>query len=58
MSGLASADGGLVIPQDIQTMIHNIKRQYDALEKYVRVEPVSTRSGSRVLEKFQTITIL
>jgi HK97 family phage major capsid protein len=55
LSGLAGADGGLVIPQDIQTMIHNIKRQYDALEKYVRVEPVTTRSGSRVLEKFLDI---
>jgi HK97 family phage major capsid protein len=56
MSGLTTTDGGLVIPQDIQTMIHNIKRQYDALEKYVRTEPVSTRSGSRVLEKFLSIT--
>lgn len=56
MSGLKSEDGGMVIPQDIQTMIHNLVRQYDQLQKYVRVEPVTTRSGSRVLEKYLDIT--
>lgn len=55
MSGLAGADGGLVIPQDIQTQIHALMRSYDPLQQFVRVEPVATRSGSRVLEKFLTI---
>lgn len=51
MTGLTDADGGLVIPQDIQTMINTLKRQYPALEQYVYHIPTSTRSGSRVLEK-------
>jgi HK97 family phage major capsid protein len=51
MSSQSGEDGGLLIPQDIQTMINELKRSFDALENYVRVEPVSTNSGSRVLEK-------
>lgn len=51
MSGLTGEDGGLVIPQDIQTKINELSRSFDALEQYVTVEPVRTRSGSRVLEK-------
>lgn len=51
MSGLTGEDGGLVIPQDIQTRINELARSFDALEQYVRVETVNTRSGSRVLEK-------
>lgn len=51
MSGLTGEDGGLVIPQDIQTKINELSRSFDALEQYVTVEPVQTRSGSRVLEK-------
>ncbi|PEA89384.1 phage major capsid protein [Bacillus thuringiensis] len=51
MSGLTGEDGGLVIPQDIQTKINELSRSFDALEQYVSVEPVRTRSGSRVLEK-------
>lgn len=51
MSGLTGEDGGLVIPQDIQTQINELARSFDALEQYVTVEPVRTRSGSRVLEK-------
>jgi len=51
MSGLNGEDGGLVIPQDIQTRINELARSFDALEQYVTVETVNTRSGSRVLEK-------
>lgn len=51
MSGLTGEDGGLVIPQDIQTKINELSRSFDALEQYVTVETVQTRSGSRVLEK-------
>ncbi len=51
MQGGSSEDGGLIIPQDISTMINELKRSFDSLEQYVRVEPVATRSGSRVLEK-------
>ena len=51
MTSGSSQDGGLLIPQDIETMINELKRSYDALENYVRVEQVATESGSRVLEK-------
>ncbi|MRB31490.1 phage major capsid protein, partial [Bacillus thuringiensis] len=34
-----------------QTKINELSRSFDALEQYVTVEPVRTRSGSRVLEK-------
>ncbi|QOS97903.1 phage major capsid protein [Brevibacterium sp. JNUCC-42] len=51
MSGLTEEDGNLIIPQDIQTKINELSRSFDALEQFVTVEPVNTRSGSRVLEK-------
>lgn len=51
MSGATDEDGGLVIPKDIQTRINELSRSFDALEQYVTTEPVTTRSGSRVLEK-------
>lgn len=56
MTGAVGEDGGLVVPQDIQTSIYELKRQFVSLEKYVTVEPVSTRSGSRVIEKNADIT--
>ncbi|KGO32082.1 capsid protein, partial [Oenococcus alcoholitolerans] len=46
---------GLVIPQDIQTAIHTLVRQYDSLQQYVKVENVSTATGSRVYEKWADI---
>lgn len=49
---------GLTIPQDIQTAIHQLVREYDSLEQYVNVENVTTQSGSRVYEKFSDITPL
>lgn len=55
------ADGnaiGLTIPQDIQTAIHTLVRQFDSLEQYVNVEKVTTQSGSRVYEKWSDITAL
>ncbi|SEM81562.1 phage major capsid protein [Paenibacillus sp. OV219] len=56
MQGGVGEDGGLIVPQDIQTMIHELKREFVSLEPYVTVEPVSTRSGSRVIEKNADIT--
>lgn len=44
-------DGGLTVPQDLRTEIKELRRGTDALENYVNVEPVSTLSGSRVIEK-------
>ena len=46
------ADGGLTVPKDIQTSIKELRRSQNALENYVNVEPVSTLSGSRVIEKY------
>lgn len=56
MSGATDEDGGLLIPKDIQTQIHEYRRQLVSLEQFVTVEPVSTRSGSRVIEKNADIT--
>lgn len=44
-------DGGLTVPKDIQTKIKELRRSDDNLEQYVNVEPVTTMSGSRVIEK-------
>lgn len=49
---------GLTIPQDVQTAIHTLVRQYDSLQQYVNVESVSTPTGSRVFEKWSDITPL
>lgn len=48
-------DGGFIIPQDIQTAIKELKRDLPILENYVNVEPVSTLTGSRVIEKYPDI---
>lgn len=51
-------DSSLVVPQDIQTRINTIMRSLPDLSQYIRVETVSTLSGSRVLEKDETMTPL
>ena len=54
----SGANAGLTIPQDIQTAIRTLVRQYNSLQPYVTVESVSTTSGSRVYEKWSDITPL
>ena len=49
---------GLTIPEDIQTAIHSLIRQYASLEQYVTVESVTTVTGSRVYEKWSDVTPL
>lgn len=44
-------DGGYTVPQDILTQINTYRESRDALQTLVRVEPVSTLSGSRVFKK-------
>lgn len=44
-------DGGVLVPVDQQTAINELKRTDDDLSQYVNVEPVTTLSGSRVIEK-------
>ncbi|WP_282068781.1 phage major capsid protein [Bacillus pumilus] len=52
MSGINQEDGGILIPEDISRTIKELKREQEhQLEQYVTVEPVATRSGSRLLEK-------
>lgn len=45
-------DGGLTVPKDIRTAIHELRRSEDALETLVNVERVSTLTGSRVIEQY------
>ncbi|QBX25322.1 phage major capsid protein, HK97 family [Streptococcus henryi] len=52
----SGADAGLTIPQDIQTAIRGLVRQFDSLQEYVNVENVTTLTGSRVYEKWADIT--
>lgn len=56
MQGDVDEDGGLIVPKDVNTMVLEKKRQFVSLESYVTVEPVKTRSGSRVIEKNADIT--
>lgn len=51
MSGGTPEDGGLTVPQDIQTDIKELRRTQDNLEQHVNVEIVNTKTGSRVIEK-------
>lgn len=44
------SDGGFLVPVDMQTQINELKRSFTNLIDYVRVENVTTLSGSRVLE--------
>ncbi len=51
----AAGNAGLTIPQDIQTAIHTLVRQYATLQSLVNVESVGTATGSRVYEKWVDI---
>lgn len=51
LSSLVPADGGLLIPIDQQTAINELKRQFTSLRDLVTVEPVTTLTGTRVLEQ-------
>ena len=50
-----AGNAGLTIPEDIQTTIHTLVRQYASLQNLVNVEHVTTPTGSRVYEKFSEI---
>ena len=50
-----AGNAGLTIPDDIQTTIHTLVRQYASLQNLVNVEHVTTPTGSRVYEKFSEI---
>ena len=50
-----AGNAGLTIPDDVQTTIHNLVRQYASLQNLVNVEHVTTPTGSRVYKKFSEI---
>ncbi|MBV4417200.1 phage major capsid protein [Clostridium tyrobutyricum] len=58
MTPSTPADGGLLVPQDIQTSINQYKRTLAELEPLINSIPVTTSSGSRVFEKIATMTPL
>jgi HK97 family phage major capsid protein len=49
--GQTEGDSGLILPQDIQTKIYTLMRDFNDLSQYVNVQNVTALSGSRVLEK-------
>lgn len=51
MSEGSDEDGGLTVPKDIKTQIKELRRSEDALETLVNVEHVTTKSGTRVIER-------
>lgn len=53
-----SADGGYLVPKDIQNDINELKRQYKSAKDIVGVIPVGTESGSFVVEDLSTMTDL
>ena len=56
MSEGSAADGGLVVPQDIQTRINEFKRTYSDLTRHINIEPVTVPTGSRVYEIVPNLT--
>lgn len=50
-----NGNGGLTIPEDIQTAIHELVRQFATLQNLVTVESVGTNKGSRVYETMSDI---
>ena len=50
-----AGNAGLTIPDDVQTTIHTLVRQYASLQNLFNVEHVTTPTGSRVYEKFSEI---
>lgn len=44
-------DGGLTVPQDIQTQIRERRKTLDDLEQYVNIETTTVKEGSRVIEE-------
>ena len=50
----APADGGLIVPQDIQTRINSLRRSLNPLANLFSVEAVSFLSGSRVIDTHPT----
>ena len=50
-----NGNGGLTIPEDVQTAIHELVRQFATLQNLVTVESVGTNKGSRDYETLSEI---
>lgn len=50
LSSTTDADGALLIPKDQETQVTELARDYSSLRELVNVEPVSTLTGTRVIE--------
>ena len=55
-AGIPLGDSSLVVPTDVETKINELMRSLNDLSQYVRNETVNTLSGSRVLERDDTMT--
>lgn len=51
LSTTADEDGGYILPMDQETAIKELKKQTFSFRNYVTVELVSTKTGTRVMEK-------
>lgn len=51
LSTTSQEDGGYILPIDQETAIKELKKQTFSFRNYVTVEPVSTKTGTRVMEK-------
>lgn len=51
LSSSSGEDGGYLIPNDQQTAINELKKHTFAFRDYITIEPVTTMTGSRVMEK-------
>lgn len=51
LSTTSEEDGGYILPIDQETTIKELKKQTFAFRNYVTVEPVSTKTGTRIIEK-------
>ena len=51
LSTTSGADGGFIIPVDQETAIKELKKASFSFRNYVNVEPVSEKTGTRVIEK-------
>lgn len=51
LSTTSGEDGGYILPIDQETAIKELKKQTFAFRNHVTVEPVSTKTGTRIIEK-------
>lgn len=51
LSTTSDEDGGYILPIDQETAIKELKKQTFAFRNHVTVEPVSTKTGTRIIEK-------